>query len=85
MPESNEDAQGIAARVKKLIAEHLCVPPSDVTRFSLLEVDLGADSLDLIEMVMSAEEAFNVEITNDEAEAVETVGDAIRLIERLTA
>lgn len=69
-----------AARVRALIVTQLAVDEDAVTDEASLIDDLGADSLDLVEMIMTAEEQFGVEITDDEAEGMTTVGDTIRLI-----
>ena len=71
----------IAERVKKIVVEHLGVEPEKVTEASNFIDDLGADSLDTVELVMAFEEAFGVEIPDDAAEKITTVGDAIKYIE----
>lgn len=70
----------IAARVKKIVIEHLGVDESKVTETSSFIDDLGADSLDTVELVMAFEEEFNVEIPDDAAEKIQTVGDAVSFI-----
>ena len=70
----------IAERVKKIVVEHLSVEPEKVTESASLIEDLGADSLDAVELVMAFEEEFNVEIPNDVAETILTVGDAVKYI-----
>ena len=71
-----------ATRVKELISEHLSVNPNIVTPEASIVDDLGADSLDRIEMVMTFEEEFEIFIDDDaEADGIRTVGDAIRLVE----
>ena len=72
----------IADRVKKLVAEHLAVEADKVTENANFTDDLGADSLDTVELVMAFEEEFNVEIPDDAAETIVTVGDAIRFLEK---
>ena len=67
----------IAPRMKKLIAEQLGVEPTKVTDTARFIEDLGADSLDLVELVMVFEEAFDIEITDEQAEKIKTVGDAV--------
>lgn len=74
----NEDT---AARVRALIVTQLAVDEDAVTDEANLIDDLGGDSLDIVEMIMTAEETFGVEITDDEAEEMRTVGDAVRLID----
>ena len=75
----------IEARVKKIIAEQLGVPVADVTNEKAFVADLGADSLDTVELVMAFEEAFSVEIPEDAAEKIATVKDAIDYIEKQKA
>ena len=70
----------IAERVKKIVVEHLGVDESKVTDSASFIDDLGADSLDTVELVMAFEEAFNVEIPEDAAEKIATVKDAIDYI-----
>ncbi len=69
-----------AARVKKIVVEHLGVEESKVTENASFIDDLGADSLDTVELVMAFEEAFSVEIPDDAAEKILTVKDAIDFI-----
>ena len=75
----------IAERVKKIVAEHLGVEPEKVTENASFIDDLGADSLDTVELVMAFEEAFNCEIPDDAAETILTVGDAIKCLEKNAA
>lgn len=72
----------IADRVKKIVVEHLSVEESKVTPEANFIDDLGADSLDTVELVMAFEEEFNVEIPDEAAEKITTVGDAISYIEK---
>lgn len=69
-----------AAQVRALIVTQLGVDEDAVVDDANLIDDLGGDSLDMVEMIMTAEEQFGVEITDDEAEEMRTVADAIRLI-----
>ncbi len=71
----------IAERVKKIVVEHLGVEPEKVTEGASFIDDLGADSLDIVELVMAFEEEFGVEIPDDAAEKIGTVKDAIDYIE----
>jgi acyl carrier protein len=70
----------IAARVKKIVVEHLGVDEAKVAETSSFIDDLGADSLDTVELVMAFEEEFNIEIPDDAAEKIQTVGDAVSFI-----
>ena len=67
--------------VKKIVVEHLGIDESKVTPESKFIDDLGADSLDTVELVMAFEEEFGSEISDSEAEKILTVGDAIKFIE----
>ena len=69
-----------AEKVRKIIVERLGVKPEEVTDEASFVDDLGADSLDVVELVMAFEEAFDVEIPDEDAEKITTVGDAIRYI-----
>ena len=71
----------IADQVKKIVAEHLGVEPAKVTENASFIDDLGADSLDIVELVMAFEEEFGVEIPDDAAEKITTVRDAITYID----
>jgi len=68
-------------RVKKIVVEHLGVEPEKVNEHASFIDDLGADSLDIVELVMAFEEEFGVEIPDDAAEKIGTVGDAITYID----
>ena len=70
----------IAERVKKIVVEHLGVDEDKVVEAASFIDDLGADSLDTVELVMAFEEEFNVEIPDDAAEKIQTVGDAVSFI-----
>ena len=70
-----------AERVKKIVVEHLGVEADKVSEASSFIDDLGADSLDIVELVMAFEEEFNVEIPDDAAEKIATVKDAIAFID----
>ena len=67
-------------RVKEIIVEQLGVNESEVTPEAKFVDDLGADSLDLVELVMALEEEYNMEITDEDAEKIQSVGDAIEYI-----
>ena len=70
-----------ADRVKKIVVEHLGVEAEKVTEEASFIDDLGADSLDIVELVMAFEEEFGVEIPDDAAEKIATVNDAIAYID----
>jgi acyl carrier protein len=72
----------IEERAKKIIAEQLVVDLDDVVDSANLIDDLGADSLDMVELVLKFENAFSFEISDDAAESVLTVGAAVKLLER---
>ncbi len=77
MPEIN-----VASEVKKIIAESLSLEESQVTENAKFIDDLGADSLDTVELVMSFEEKFDIEIPDEDAQKIKTVGEAISYIEQ---
>ena len=68
-------------KVREILMEQLDVEEDAVTVDSLIADDLGADSLDVVDMVMSLEEEFDIEIPDEEIEAMKTVGDIVRFIE----
>jgi acyl carrier protein len=72
----------VAERVKKIVVEHLGVDAEKVTPEASFIDDLGAASLDNVELVMAFEEEFGVEIPDDAAETIQTVGDAVKFIEK---
>jgi len=71
----------VTEKVKSIIAEQLGVKIEEVTEGASFIDDLGADSLDTVELVMALEEEFGVEIPDEDAEKMTTVGDAIKYIE----
>jgi acyl carrier protein len=75
----------VAERVKKIVVEHLGVEPEKVVDKANFIDDLGADSLDTVELVMAFEEEFGVEIPDDAAETILTVGDAVKFLEKTKA
>jgi acyl carrier protein len=83
----NEDVpmSDVAERVKKIVVEHLGVDADKVVDNANFIDDLGADSLDTVELVMAFEEEFGVEIPDDAAETIVTVGDAVKFLEKATA
>jgi acyl carrier protein len=74
----------IRAKVVKIVAEHLDVEEAKVSDTSSFVDDLGADSLDQVELVMAFEEEFNIEIPDEAAEKIATVSDAVSFIEKAT-
>merc|ERR1712230_353477 len=78
--EDGRPMSDIAERVKKIVVEHLGVEPEKVVESANFIDDLGADSLDTVELVMAFEEEFNVEIPDDAAETIQTVGDAVKFL-----
>jgi len=71
-------------RIRKLVVDLLGVEEDRVTMEARFREDLGADSLDLVELVMSFEEEFGGAISDENAQKIKTVGDAVRYIERMT-
>jgi len=71
----------IAEKVKAIIVDKLGVSESEVTNEASFTNDLGADSLDTVELIMEFEKEFDVQIPDDKAEAIATVGDAVSFIE----
>ena len=74
----------IATRVKEIIVDKLGVDESEVTPEASFTNDLGADSLDTVELIMEFEKEFNIAIPDEEAEKIGTVGDAVKYIENNT-
>ena len=77
--------EDVSTKVKKMVADHLGVEESKVTEEANFIDDLGADSLDTVELVMAFEEEFGSEISDSDAEKILTVGDAIKFIENKSA
>lgn len=75
----------IAEKVKEIIVEKLGVDESEVTNEANFTNDLGADSLDTVELIMEFESAFDIEIPDDQAESISTVGEAVSHIEKAKA
>jgi acyl carrier protein len=74
------DEKKVFEDVKKVVVEQLGVSESEVTEKSSFVDDLGADSLDTVELVMALEEAFGLEIPDEEAEKIKTVGDTVKYV-----
>lgn len=75
----------IAERTRKIVVEHLGVDEAKVIEAASFIDDLGADSLDTVELVMAFEEEFGIEIPDDAAETIQTFGDAVGFIEKTSA
>src|SRR5687768_2972160 len=87
-PASNADFMSdktVEEKVKDIIVEQLGVNPEQVTPTASFIEDLGADSLDTVELVMAFEEEFSVEVPDEDAEKLQTVGDVVKYIEEKTA
>lgn len=78
-------AEAVADRVRAIIAEQLGVKLEEVTETASFIEDLGADSLDTVELVMALEEEFGVEIPDEDAEKMSNVGEAVKYISSKTA
>ncbi len=72
----------IASRVKAIIVEKLGVDENEITNDANFTTDLGADSLDTVELIMEFEKEFDIQIPDDQAEQIQTVGQAIEYIEK---
>jgi acyl carrier protein len=78
----DKNMSDIADRVKNIVVKHLGVDADKVKPEASFIDDLGADSLDTVELVMAFEEEFGIEIPDDAAETIQTVGDAVKFIEK---
>ncbi|MCB6413890.1 acyl carrier protein [Dorea acetigenes] len=72
-------------KLQEIIADVLNVETNDITEDTTFVDDLGADSLDIFQIIMGIEEAFDIEIDNDDAEQIRTVGDAVEQIKNATS
>lgn len=72
----------VEEKVKKIVAEKLSVEPDEVVPEASFVDDLGADSLDLVELIMAMEEEFDIEISDEDAEKLQTVQDSINYIKK---
>lgn len=93
MTDKTKEAEGapevvelpIDERVRELICEQLSVSPDEVTPEATFVGDLSADSLDMVELMMALEEQFGIDISEDQAERIQTVSDAVAFIEQRSA
>ena len=74
-------SEDVKSKIKKIVADHLGIEEEKVTEEASFIDDLGADSLDTVELVMAFEEEFEIEIPDDAAEKIQTIKDAIDFIE----
>lgn len=74
------DEQEILEKIKEVVADKLDADPGDVNEAASFVDDLGADSLDVVELIMGLEDEFGIEISDEEAENIRTVGDAVKFI-----
>ncbi len=72
--------EGLIERVRRLVSDQLGVDPTEMQSEASILEDLGADSLDVVELVMAMEEAFDIEISDEEAESMRTIGDVEQYI-----
>lgn len=72
----------VQERIAKIVSERLGVDESEVKKDATFKDDLGADSLDVVELVMELEDEFDLEISDEDAEKIGTVGDVVEYIER---
>jgi acyl carrier protein len=75
----------VAEKVQTIIVDKLGCKPSEVTESASFTTDLGADSLDTVELIMELEKEFNIQIPEDKTQEIQTVGDAVKLIEEMLA
>src|SRR5271163_2963728 len=81
-PLSEGFSVSVEQKVIEIVCEHLAVNKEQVTRATNFIEDIGADSLDIVELIMELEEEFDIQIPDDQAEKIKTVGEAIDYIER---
>lgn len=72
--------QEILEKIKAVVADKLDTDPADITESASFVDDLGADSLDVVELIMGLEDEFGIEISDEEAENLRTVGDAVKFV-----
>ena len=74
------DEGQIFAKIKKVVADKLDAAPEEIVESAAFVDDLGADSLDVVELIMALEDEFGLEISDEQAEGIRTVGDAVKFI-----
>jgi len=74
----------ISSKVKAIIVEKLVIDESEVTDTASFQQDLGADSLDTVELIMEFEKEFNIQISDEDAEKIQTVADVVKYIQNVT-
>ena len=74
----------ISSKVKAIIVEKLVIDESEVTDTASFQQDLGADSLDTVELIMEFEKEFNIQISDEDAEKIQTVADVVTYIQKVT-
>ena len=74
----------ISSKVKAIIVEKLVIDASEVTESASFTADLGADSLDTVELIMEFEKEFNIQISDEDAEKIQTVADVVKYIQSAT-
>ena len=85
MSDSVADKDAVEDKIKQIIVEQLGVEKGSITPESRLVDDLGADSLDIVELVMAMEESFGIDIPDEEAEHLGTFGDAVKFVKERQA
>ncbi|PKK92600.1 MAG: acyl carrier protein [Tenericutes bacterium HGW-Tenericutes-6] len=73
----------IFKRIKEMIVEELNVPEEKITMEARLAEDLGADSIDAVELIMNIEDEFSIQVSDEEAQNIKTVGDLVKYVEAL--
>jgi acyl carrier protein len=74
------DEQEVLEKIKAVVADKLDTDPAEITESASFVDDLGADSLDVVELIMGLEDEFGIEISDEEAENLRTVGDAVKFV-----
>lgn len=80
LKEDAVDEQEILEKIKAVVADKLDTDPTDIIESASFVDDLGADSLDVVELIMGLEDEFGIEISDEEAENLRTVGDAVKFV-----